>query len=72
MYVTFQAMSYSVFIFKQANVPEDSIPYVIVAQGAINVLATIVAVSSHLPQYRLLENDKLCIFSLTIFKIGSC
>lgn len=37
-------MSYSVFIFKQANVPEDSIPYVIVVQGAINVLATIVAV----------------------------
>ena len=41
----FQVMSYSVFIFKQANVPEDSIPYVIVVQGAINVLATIVAVS---------------------------
>lgn len=38
------AMSYSIFIFKQANVPEASIPYVIVAQGAINVLATIVAV----------------------------
>ena len=38
-------MSYSIFIFKQASVPEDSIPYVIVAQGAINVLATIVAVS---------------------------
>ena len=40
-----QAMSYSVFIFKQADVSEKSIPYVIIAQGVINVLATIVAVS---------------------------
>ena len=41
-------MAYSVFIFKQANVPEDTIPYVIVAQGAINVLGTIVTVSKAL------------------------
>lgn len=38
------AMSYSVFIFKQADVPETAIPYVIVVQGLINVIATIVAV----------------------------
>ena len=38
-------MSYSSFIFKQASVPEDSIPYVVVGQGAINVIATIIAVS---------------------------
>lgn len=37
-------MSYSSFIFKQANVPVESIPYVIVGQGVINFLATIVAV----------------------------
>lgn len=41
----FQAMSYSSFIFKQAEVPENTIPYVIVGQGAINVIATIVCVS---------------------------
>ena len=39
-------MSYSLFIFEQASVPKDTIPYVIVGQGAINVLATIVAVSN--------------------------
>lgn len=38
-------MSYSSFIFKQAEVPENTIPYVIVGQGAINVIATIVCVS---------------------------
>ena len=37
-------MSYSSFIFRQANIPLDQIPYVIVGQGAVNVLATIVAV----------------------------
>ena len=43
--VIFQAMSYSMFIFRQASIPENNIPYVIVAQGAINVIATIVCVS---------------------------
>ncbi|XP_076472467.1 solute carrier family 2, facilitated glucose transporter member 3-like [Babylonia areolata] len=37
-------MSYSAFIFAQANVPDSAIPYVIVGTGTINVLATIVAV----------------------------
>lgn len=37
-------MSYSVFIFAQARVPEDYIPYVIVGTGAINVISTIIAV----------------------------
>ena len=40
-----QVMSYSIFIFEQANTPKDIIPYVIVGQGAINVLATVFAVS---------------------------
>ena len=38
-------MSYSSFIFEQAQVPTKTIPYVVVGQGAINVLATIVCVS---------------------------
>lgn len=38
------AMSYSSFIFAQANVAENTIPYVVVAQGAINVIATIICV----------------------------
>ena len=46
-----QVMSYSLFIFEQASVPKDTIPYVIVGQGAINVLATIVAVSTCLSVY---------------------
>lgn len=37
-------MSYSVFIFAQAKVPEDYIPYVIVGTGTINVISTIIAV----------------------------
>ena len=51
MFCMLQAMSYSVFIFEQASVPKDTIPYVIVAQGAINVLATIFAVSKPQPHY---------------------
>jgi len=43
--IVLQAMSYSTFIFAQASVPEMVIPYVIVGQGAINVLSSIVAVS---------------------------
>lgn len=50
----FQAMSYSSFIFKQASVPDDSIPYVVVGQGAINVIATIIAVSRK-PSSRLFQ-----------------
>lgn len=38
-------MAYSSFIFAQANVQEDIIPYVIVGQGAMNTLATVVSVS---------------------------
>ncbi|XP_052274456.1 solute carrier family 2, facilitated glucose transporter member 1-like isoform X4 [Dreissena polymorpha] len=38
------AMSYSTFIFKQATIAENIIPYVIVGQGAINVIATIICV----------------------------
>ncbi|KAL8597083.1 hypothetical protein ACOMHN_057572 [Nucella lapillus] len=38
-------MSYSSFIFAQANVPSNAIPYVIVGTGTINILTTIVAVS---------------------------
>ena len=37
-------MSYSSFIFRQASIPLDTIPYVIVGQGTVNVLATISAV----------------------------
>ncbi|XP_076451529.1 solute carrier family 2, facilitated glucose transporter member 3-like [Babylonia areolata] len=37
-------MSYSAYIFEQASVPKDSIPYVIVGTGTINVLCTVVAV----------------------------
>ncbi|KAL4220892.1 Solute carrier 2 [Mactra antiquata] len=38
------AMAYSSFIFAQANVPEDIIPYVIVGQGAINAISTLISV----------------------------
>ncbi|XP_045161537.2 solute carrier family 2, facilitated glucose transporter member 5-like isoform X2 [Mercenaria mercenaria] len=54
------AMSYSSFIFKQAEVPEDTIPYVIVGQGAINVLATIVCV----PLMEKLGRRPLLIFPM--------
>ena len=37
-------MSYSGFIFEEAGIPRDAIPYVIVGQGAINMLATVIAV----------------------------
>ncbi|KAK3603513.1 hypothetical protein CHS0354_030370 [Potamilus streckersoni] len=37
-------MSYSAFIFQQAKIEESAIPYVIVGQGAINVIATIIAI----------------------------
>ncbi|KAL8601881.1 hypothetical protein ACOMHN_020616 [Nucella lapillus] len=37
-------MSYSAFIFEQAKIAENLIPYVIVGTGTINVLCTVVAV----------------------------
>lgn len=37
-------MSYSNFIFAQANVPEGFIPYIILGTGTINVLCTVIAV----------------------------
>ena len=42
-------MSYSGFIFEEAGIPRDAIPYVIVGQGAINMLATVIAVCAVLP-----------------------
>ena len=42
--IFWQVMSYSAFIFAQANVPIDFIPYVIVGTGTINVLCTVIAV----------------------------
>ncbi|XP_045161535.2 solute carrier family 2, facilitated glucose transporter member 1-like [Mercenaria mercenaria] len=38
------AMAYSSFIYTQANVPDSVIPYVVVGQGAVNVISTIVSV----------------------------
>lgn len=38
------AMAYSSFIYAQANVPDSAIPYVVVGQGAINVVFTMVSV----------------------------
>ncbi|KAL3861432.1 hypothetical protein ACJMK2_007466 [Sinanodonta woodiana] len=37
-------MSYSGFIFQQAKIEDSAIPYVIVGQGAINVIATVIAI----------------------------
>ncbi|WAR13754.1 GTR1-like protein [Mya arenaria] len=54
------AMSYSTFIFKQATIPENTIPYVIVGQGAVNVLATIVCV----PLMEKLGRRPLLIFPM--------
>ena len=42
-------MSYSGFIFEEAGIPRDAIPYVIVGQGTINMLATVIAVCAVLP-----------------------
>ncbi|WAR14416.1 GTR1-like protein [Mya arenaria] len=54
------AMSYSTFIFSQASVPENIIPYVIVGQGAINVISSIFAV----PLMEKLGRRPLLIFPM--------
>ncbi|KAL4220891.1 Solute carrier 2 [Mactra antiquata] len=53
-------MSFSSFILEQANVADDSIPYVIVGQSTINVLATIVCV----PLMEKLGRRPLLIFPM--------
>ncbi|XP_060565835.1 solute carrier family 2, facilitated glucose transporter member 1-like isoform X2 [Ruditapes philippinarum] len=54
------AMSYSSFIFEQAQVPDQTIPYVVVGQGAINVIATIICV----PLMEKLGRRPLLIFPM--------
>ncbi|KAH3817958.1 solute carrier family 2, facilitated glucose transporter member 1-like [Dreissena polymorpha] len=60
------AMSYSSFIFSQANVPSATIPYVIVGQGAINVISSIFAV----PLMEKLGRRPLLIFPMGVMVVS--
>lgn len=55
----FQAMAYSSFIYAQANVPDSVIPYVVVGQGAINTIFTLVSVGYWNSHYRN-QKQKQC------------
>lgn len=67
-----QVMSYSSFIFTQASVAEDVVQYAIVGNGTINVIATIIAVSSSVEKENnvAIEINLLNIlFIYTIFRV---
>ena len=56
----FQVMSYSSAMFEQVSVSKDTIPYIVVATGVINVACTVVAVSSNYMRLIIRLNEEYC------------